>query len=492
MKKTVLTVITAFSTLWAFSQGEPAPKQQNRHEFSLGANVGISSLQYAPTLGDHHTGIGALVGLGYTYYFNYNWGLSIGAEYQMLKGKYSLDYPAGRTADFLDEYNIDSRAPFDRLIVSPRSKLTEKQEANYINIPIMAHYEFDFPWKNGIKISKFSAGAGLKLGIPVSEAEYAFDGKLETQGAVINSVTGTRDLLTDMPNHGFSVYGASKGKFSSRLNVVAALEAGLKFKFNKKWGLYAGLFADFGLNDIVDNGDDVRKAKNYLDYNYDDPSSPVINTIFLSNYGRVEEGGAEQEKRFVDRVHTFAFGLKVAVTLGTNPFDKKEKVKKVIPVVPEDPWSKPITGNQMRELLKEQTGELNVAQSEEFESLKNFLAEEFKTPDLSAPVYCFDFDRDNIPAQMKAVLDHKIQLLKKHPSILLILEGHTDSSGSDEYNYDLGLRRAEAAKYYMLSRGITENRLVVTSKGRSQPIVKKTADENANCPNRRVEFIISK
>jgi peptidoglycan-associated lipoprotein len=92
---------------------------------------------------------------------------------------------------------------------------------------------------------------------------------------------------------------------------------------------------------------------------------------------------------------------------------------------------------------------------------------------------------------MKAVLDHKAELLQKHPLLRLTIEGHTDDAGSDAYNYNLGLQRAEAAKYYLVSKGVAGSRLSITSKGRKEPIIKnKRGDREANCPNRRVEFII--
>jgi outer membrane protein OmpA-like peptidoglycan-associated protein len=493
MKKIILTVAVAFSALWAFSQSDAeSPRQQNRHEFYLGGGGGISSLHYRPTIGDRHYGLGGMAGLGYTYYFNYNWGLSIGAEYQLLKGKYTLDHSAvGSEVDFVDEYLVTS-PDFDILRVSPRRKLTEKQEATYINIPIVARFEFDFPWKNKLKITKFSAGAGLKVGIPM-DAKYKSEGGLEVTGL---------DLITRDPynfnGHGFGdVNYAYDDKFSTNLNFIGTLEAGLKWQFNTKWGLYTGLFADLGLNDIVKRGNarnDLRNARNFYDYNYANPASPTINTIFLSNYGRVDNinGGVEREERYAKCVRTFAVGLKVAVTFGMNPFDKQVKKKAVPVVVPSDPWDQPVTGKQMRQLLQQQSGELTEAQREEFEKLKKFLEDELKDPDLSAPVFCFDFDRDNIPADAKEVLDHKVELLKKYPLISLILEGHTDAAGSDMYNYKLALRRAETAKSYLVSKGIASSRLTVTSKGKTRPIVTGSTDEKVNCPNRRVEFIINK
>ncbi|MDR1561611.1 MAG: OmpA family protein [Dysgonamonadaceae bacterium] len=490
MKKIFLTILATFSILGALAQTE-AGKQQNRHEIWLGGGGGISSLQYSPSIGDHNTGYGYLGGLGYTYYINYNWGISIGGEYQYLQARYNLSNTSdvGPGSDVLDSYLVPFPNSGEVFLfnVSPRSRLRERQEVAYINIPLIARYQIDLPGKNRVKNHKLSFGAGLKTGIPIKGSYYT-SSSFETTG--IDWVT--RDEYTNMPNHGFGTYTYEKTKFDwkQKINFAGTIEAGVKWQFNPKWGLYTGLFADFGLNDIVK---DRPTSDNYY-VQYNPTGKPyAINTIVKSDYGWTDgtNGGQEIRRSIVDKVHTFSAGIKIAATFGFKPFDKKEKVKTVAPY--EDPWDKPVTGKQMRELLKEQTGDLTEAQKEEFEKLKQFLSDELKQPDLSAPVYCFDFDRDNIPADMRAVLDHKAELLKKYPSLSLTIEGHTDSAGSDKYNYGLGLRRADAVKYYLVSKGISGSRLTVTSKGRKEPIIKNTqGNEKANCPNRRVEFILKK
>ncbi|HSO93160.1 MAG TPA: OmpA family protein, partial [Candidatus Dormibacteraeota bacterium] len=65
--------------------------------------------------------------------------------------------------------------------------------------------------------------------------------------------------------------------------------------------------------------------------------------------------------------------------------------------------------------------------------------------------------------------------------------GHTDSVGSDSYNYRLSMRRAEAVKAYLVSGGIEANRVFVEGKGEKQPVADNTtADGRAQ--NRRVQI----
>ena len=72
-------------------------------------------------------------------------------------------------------------------------------------------------------------------------------------------------------------------------------------------------------------------------------------------------------------------------------------------------------------------------------------------------------------------------------ALVIIAIGHTDSIGSDAYNQRLSVRRAEAIKAYLVSKGIEKNRVYTEGKGKSQPIAdNRTAEGRAK--NRRVEI----
>ncbi|MDG3085968.1 OmpA family protein [Vibrio hannami] len=103
-----------------------------------------------------------------------------------------------------------------------------------------------------------------------------------------------------------------------------------------------------------------------------------------------------------------------------------------------------------------------------------------------ARVY-FDFDKANLTRESQYVLNSVIQTLDSSPSDLL-LEGHTDNIGSNEYNFSLGLKRSEAAKSYLANGGVEKSRITAVSKGETTPIASNnTADGRKQ--NRRVEII---
>ena len=98
----------------------------------------------------------------------------------------------------------------------------------------------------------------------------------------------------------------------------------------------------------------------------------------------------------------------------------------------------------------------------------------------------FDFDKSVLKPEGKAKLDDLVSKVKGINLEVIIAVGHTDSVGSDAYNQKLSVRRAEAVKAYLISKGIERNRIYTEGKGEKQPVAdNRTAEGRAK--NRRVE-----
>lgn len=101
----------------------------------------------------------------------------------------------------------------------------------------------------------------------------------------------------------------------------------------------------------------------------------------------------------------------------------------------------------------------------------------------------FEFDSSVLLPMAEEVLKEKAQWLRGNPGISVIIEGHCDERGTNEYNLALGDRRAESAKVYLVNLGISESRLTSISFGEERP-VDPGHDEAAWAKNRRSHFEI--
>ncbi|MFQ5417052.1 MAG: OmpA family protein [Myxococcota bacterium] len=99
----------------------------------------------------------------------------------------------------------------------------------------------------------------------------------------------------------------------------------------------------------------------------------------------------------------------------------------------------------------------------------------------------FEFDSDGLAGASAVVLDAALESLRDCPNIEVRVEGHTDSIGTDAYNQELGLRRANAVRRYMIDGGMGAGRLSARSFGESRPIASNDTEEG-RALNRRVEL----
>jgi outer membrane protein OmpA-like peptidoglycan-associated protein len=85
------------------------------------------------------------------------------------------------------------------------------------------------------------------------------------------------------------------------------------------------------------------------------------------------------------------------------------------------------------------------------------------------------------------LLDEKVAVFRANPAMTIVMLGYTDVKGTDAYNMALGTRRAQAAKDYIVSKGIAPSRVVIDSRGERQQIA-NSAGAEGEAPNRRAIF----
>ena len=103
----------------------------------------------------------------------------------------------------------------------------------------------------------------------------------------------------------------------------------------------------------------------------------------------------------------------------------------------------------------------------------------------------FDFDKSVVKPQYFEML-HKFVEYVNYNDYEVVIEGHTDSKGTNAYNMALGMRRAQSVKAKLLEFGMDPGRIVGTvSKGEEEPVAANTTDEG-RAQNRRIEFKLSR
>ncbi|MGD0946982.1 MAG: OmpA family protein [Candidatus Binatia bacterium] len=99
----------------------------------------------------------------------------------------------------------------------------------------------------------------------------------------------------------------------------------------------------------------------------------------------------------------------------------------------------------------------------------------------------FDFNKSDIRPDSRPILNEAGEILKENPDVRISVEGHTDAIGSDQYNQQLSLRRAEAVFRYLVNHGIPPERMEVIGYGKRHPVASNDTD-SGRAQNRRVEL----
>ena len=444
-----------------------------RHEFLTWLGGGLSSLNYSPTFGDRAYRFGGILGLGYGLHFNPHWSLGIGAEIGLYNMRMDVE-------DLVDSYPIKDLDAADVGYYAKIESYTEKQRLFTVNIPLWLQYQ------TPIVDSKheFYAALGFKLGIP-------FSAKYRSENVVFDTF-GYYDewhqTLYDQRDLG---YGSNTAKRKQNLNLnliyMGMAEAGVKWDVgNPRVNFYTGIYFDMGFNDLMKKHD-----TQFLEYNAQNPENFKNNSVLTSKY--MQQGEANS---FMNKVSTIALGLKVR--LGFNMCrnkpqkrpepEKKEKKEAVVVREEPRPVVKPIDYTPEPVNNKPYYTSNPLLEAE----MKRATREYGKLTDVVVlQVDGYEVNQTKLSPIMERMVDEKIKQLQRYNSdkYTIICEGHTCDLGREDFNLNLGQKRAEVIREYLMSKGFNGDNLVATSKGEMSPIVVNDGEPNRKI-NRRVVFLI--
>jgi peptidoglycan-associated lipoprotein len=120
-----------------------------------------------------------------------------------------------------------------------------------------------------------------------------------------------------------------------------------------------------------------------------------------------------------------------------------------------------------------------------------YMSKSLEQINLEAPLKMihFDYDQYAIREDAKPILESDAAWMKRFPSAKILIEGHCDERGTEEYNLALGEKRAKATYDYLVSLGTSPDRMKIISYGKSQPL-DPGHNETAWQQNRRAQFLI--
>ena len=256
-----------------------------RHELSLYAGGGLSTLQYDLATGKQKNGFGMQAGGGYTFFFTRSVGLGTGLEIDLYQSKAML-------SGFSDSYGVTgSTVEGNHTYTYSLDKYSETQRALLVNIPLMLHFETGRQYK-------FFMRLGGKAGFPVKATAITKKYEISTKGYFPHEGR----TYDDLPQFGFGTYEYLKRKADiDKLNLcyMASVEMGVKWKAGINNDLYMGVYADYGLNNIQATNDKTFVSGTLT------AEKPKMSPLMESLYA----GGP-----FTEEIMPLAVGLKIRFT----------------------------------------------------------------------------------------------------------------------------------------------------------------------------------
>ena len=270
-------------------------QEQEKHEISVYAASGLSTLRYDLNGGSRYNRIGNRigggVGLGYGFFFNDYWGITAGGE--------------------ISSYYAKARMkPFSGSVLVPNESYTynyevnnyyENQELFIVSIPVMLQYQAPLLLEDHFCY----AAIGAKVGFP-------WRLKYKTSGAVYTTtgVSHTDNSIIDSPrSDGFGVFSErlNRRNIDYKTSYMLSAEVGMKWSLSQSFFLYTGIYCDYGLNDIIYE----NQNRSFVSYNHNLPTTINHHGMLESSYGRIPEG---EIINFTNKVAPLALGLKIKFT----------------------------------------------------------------------------------------------------------------------------------------------------------------------------------
>jgi outer membrane protein OmpA-like peptidoglycan-associated protein len=444
-----------------------AVSAQSQHEFSVVGGGGLSTFHYRLSQGAREAGFGGSLGVGYSYHLSPQWSFVTGAEALLLRaGVRAFDlhdsYPANDgTVDF--EFRYTAR------------DFREQQQSLMAVIPLMLRYHAG-------RTGRYYAALGGKIGLPLSSRSEVTTGGFETRGYYPD----WNVELNEPAFMGFGDFaGASAGEtLHLKTAFLLSAEAGVRWKLGAGH-LYTGLSFDYGLNNIA--GAPQERA---VPYRADNPPAFQPHSLLASS-------GATGA--YTDKVIPLAAGVRVRWAFNGQGKRQARRIREEEAAQAAETRRAEVAAQLEAQRATQEKEKLAAEEKEQQAAEARRRAEaalqevqqqyEAAVTELHREVVDYTVAQTGLPESAKADLDRKVQLLQAYPQLRILVEGHTCNLGTHAVNLRIGQRRADAAKAYLIERGIAPERIRTGTKAETEPVAPNNNEANRR-KNRRVEFII--
>ena len=481
--------------------------QEKGLHLTLGGTAGKTAFACDLQEGSSLSGIGYSGTVGLQYFFNYHWGISLAGEYTLFNTQSRYN-----NKQFVFQNQIDDEGDLYNYYLHLQN-WQENQQTCFVEIPLMLVYQYKFGKKEKAGVY---FGLGVKYQMVLSSTFERYKGSIQTYGHYPedNVWFGKEgESSTNYDHHAFGTnhfrteeersWNGNSGKNSLKAGFSAVAECGFLFSLSRRVDLSLGVAADYGLTNISSQ------------------NNPLVN---------VKEGTIQQNGNYVAENVTYNGVLNSGEASKINPYSLRGKigiriklgrVKEmpeaetaedededepssqlaakgrpdtiyVYPVVvylpPSDTMPRYVSGGSGN-----RAGELYSPQAPSkvyLPAVEMPISWRDATEELEESIY-FDLDKYALNAQAKAVLDRKVELMRRYPQAVITIIGRTCDKGNKEYNDRLSNDRAEAARVYMIKSGINADRIILKPMGMSNPTYANSSEHNREL-NRRVDFIIAK
>ena len=528
----LLSILTLVTSLFALPVGDPRIPDENRqrldvpinqgvHEVSLHAFMGASKIDYPDMSGTQFSpGFGA--GFSYSYFFLPKWSLLIGGGLQLFNNR-GTDVNGALIQGVQQAHDIPDGGSDEIMLRYEFRGYEETQWSLMLMVPLMFQYQ-----TNETRNKAFYYAMGVKLGLPFAGA---YQGKVES--AHICGYYVNIGACTENPDLGFGNFGkmSSYSKLKFGTTFFAASEAGVKWRLYNRLAVYTGFWMDWALNDISM----PRETKEDFTWaptrgNSEDRLTPKADLVFRSRtkgraipasmgftvrfaLGAGDRHAVPDSVRWIREIHSrdsllalcnsrnkmLEDSLALAIQISEALLDSlvechygcqqeiqsREEMRRRADSAAAARIQAELAAAREKARLDSLA---RVAQLEK-ERVARLADFRLKLASIANGLDDYRVTQTTPSDQARERLDIAAELMRDYPDLKIRLTGHTCDKGTHEANVRFGMQRAESAKNYLISKGISQNRLEVASKAELEPLAPNTSEENRR-KNRRVQIEI--